>query len=517
MEALGSKAGGPCVEVDLPSGTSPAWWLPVSEAPGAMGPRINVTGIVKDQQFSPSAVEAHSAAVPANEPALPVDLPLSDLVSARTFGSEERVSIASRTDAGLAISCRSGTSTAGVLLVPVAGRLPAGAQAELRILARGDVGFQWGVAGPDQDAALLRPIAATSHAGLSASIPLGDAVASLSGDRASFVLLCPLHAATLLVRSIDLYPVPPAVQRPGAAWVWSSGRWRADPAVLIADAAALGLRRLYVALSMDPEHTKVADAALLAEFISMAAAKGIAIWAVEGDPGMATPEGRGLALQRLHALRNYQADVAPAARLGGIQYDIEPYLLPAYRADPLAVAGQWAQTMQALRQHTDMELDMVLPFWLLQSPMGDTVQAALKESADSLTIMAYRTEPQAIQQVAEPLLSWGTAQGVPVHVGLEAGFLDDELTQFYSEVPVGQAAQLWLLPTDGGAAAVLLSRSALLTQGKGYNALGQQLAPATKVSFLGDKARMLTVAQQLQPALAAWNSYTGMVFHGLLD
>lgn len=505
---------GRCLDLALPPGFSPVWSLRLPGTPDAMGSKIQVTGIVKEQHFSPSAIQVDQ--VPGQAvPALPLGLPLLGAMSSRVFGLEERVDI-TRTDKGLLVNCGDGTSVAGVALTRDSGRLPTGTNAMLRILALGDSGFQWGVATPGQDASLLMPVVVDPAAGTK-GIPLNMLAASVGGLPASFVLLCPLHAASLLVQSIDLDPAPAVGEGLRAAWLWNAERWRVDPAGLIAEAAAQGLRRLYVALSIEPDHGNVADADQLSEFISMASARGVGVWAVEGDPGMATPDGREQALLRLQALHRYQAAAPSAARLGGVQYDIEPYLLPAYRADPHWVAGQWAQTIQALRQHSKLKLDMVLPFWLPQSPMAGIVLSALLQASDSVTIMAYRVDPEAIQQVAEPLLAWGAAQGIPVYVALEAGFLDDELTQFYGEAATGQAARLWLLPATGETDAVLLPGALFLNKGKGYNFLREQASPAARVSFLGDHARMLHTARQLQPALRAWGSYAGMAYHGLLD
>ncbi|MGB3290473.1 MAG: hypothetical protein WBA83_14475 [Burkholderiaceae bacterium] len=508
--------GAQCLDGMLPPGVSPLWRLRFPEAPDALGPRIQVTGVVKDQHFSPSSIETVPTGI-AVDPAIPLGSSLLGALSPHGFGSEERARIVQDSNQGYTVHCSAGQAPAGVLWRPDSGRLPAGARAELRIRARGDSGFQWGVAAPGKDAVLLRPVAASGPTGLEAAIPLDAVSAALGGEHASFVLMCPARAASLTIQSIELRPLQAVGEGLRAAWNWTAEHWRADPAALIARAEALGLRRLYVALDVEPSGEKVVGADLLAAFVAMASSRGMAVWAVEGDPGMATPQGREQALRRLRALHAYQADVEPSARLGGVQYDIEPYLLPAYRTDPRAVAQEWARTIQALNRHSTLKLDMVLPFWLPQSPMGDTVLGALRKTKGSLTIMAYRVDPLAIQRVAEPLLAWGAAAGIPVYVALEAGPLDDELTQFYTEAPAGLPASLWLTTNEEGGTAVLLPKPVLLSQGKGYNASGQQPAPASLVSFKGNHQAMLAASRQLQPVLRAWPSYAGMAYHGLLD
>ena len=498
----------------LPQGVSSVWRLRFAEKPDALGPRIQVTGIVEKQHFSPSSIMAASTDkdVPL---AMPMGSPLLGDLAYRTFGLEERVELTPSPDQTLAVSCRAGKSVAGVVFHSNTERLPTGARGELNIQAYGDAGFQWGIARPGQDAALLQPVSALDGKQLKASIPL-EQIAALGDGPASFVLMCPLHEAQLMIQSIALAPVPVVGSGLRAAWNWNAERWHNDSKTLIKQALELDLQRLYIAVDMDAIGKQVKDAALLADFITHASSAGIDVWAVEGDPAMATPQGREHALQRLKAIQAYQASAPQVARLGGVQYDIEPYLLPAYQKSPQKVAQQWSQTIVALSQQSQLKLDMVLPFWLPLSPFKDSVMAALQDSDSSITIMAYRVEPQAIQRVAEPLLSWGVKHAKSVHVGLEAGPLKDELTQFYVEAPRADPALLWLMPAQEGGEAILLSEPAHLSQGKGYNPSGQQLSSASVVSFNGDYQSMLGTAGRLQPVFAAWSSYAGMVFHGLL-
>ena len=506
---------------------SPMWQLDILEMPTSPGQRIQVNGVMKDNQFAPSSVEFNiQDSTTTVLPALPLGSSLLEFLSVRAFGVEERVEVVQGKDNELTIDCRAGSQTAGVLFTPVSARMPFGAKAALRVLAQGDAGFEWGVSPAGKDARLLVPVA-VANGSLAADISL-DRVATLMPDYRvekpspdvsllSFTIICPLNTASLQIRSIELVPATVAPSGLRAAWVWNAKRWLEAPGQLVNEARKLGLQRLYIALDVPASGGDVVNKELLSGFIAMAKRHDIDIWAVEGDPAMALPSGREHALQRLQSIHRYQDNVPQSSRLGGIQYDIEPYLLPDYRANPQETGRQWAQTLQVLAAQSELKLDMVLPFWLPQSPMATAVLGGLSETADSITIMAYRTAEPAIQQVAEPLLSWGSAKGVPVYVALEAGPLPDDLIQSYIAAEAGKPATLWLLANAGKGHALRFDKPVLLEQGLGYLEAGQVTVPASRISFLGETAAMLNTGRQLQAALRAWASYAGMVFHGLFD
>jgi hypothetical protein len=67
---------------------------------------------------------------------------------------------------------------------------------------------------------------------------------------------------------------------------------------------------------------------LLASFVRQAGARGIRVRSVDGDPHMVLTDEVPNMVKRVQAYAAYNAQVAPEARLAGIQFDVEPYLLP---------------------------------------------------------------------------------------------------------------------------------------------------------------------------------------------
>lgn len=506
-----------CVEALLPDNAKLEWSALISTMPGTLGNEIYATGSMKKHQFSPSTIARTASTTADPIGALPINLPLLDKLTAQAFGKEERVTVMRLPDNTLSIHCRDGNQPAGVTLSSMDGRFPEGAKGILALLGQADLGFKWGIAPQGRDARLLEQIVPSQSREFSSHISLDRIRSVISNERSSVVILCPQQSATLITRGIELHPEQSTSTDLRSAWVWNATLWRENPDQLLVDAAAVSVQRLYIALSIAPEGERIEDDAALSRFVARASNAGIAVWAVEGDPGMAGPNGRRHALLRQIAIRRYQASVSSTARLAGIQYDIEPYLLPEYAKQPDWVAKEWTQTVRVLSEGGELELDFVLPFWLPQSPLAKTVLDEIRQAASSITIMAYRTASDDIQKAAEPLLAWGIKHTVPVHIALEAGPLPDEMTQYYMAVQQGLPAELWLVPKSDRTLALRLDQPSLLAQGVGYKETRQQIAPANRVSFLGDHARMLRVSDQLQTAFSAWSSYAGMAFHGLLE
>jgi hypothetical protein len=278
-------------------------------------------------------------------------------------------------------------------------------------------------------------------------------------------------------------------------------------------AQSSGLSRLFVSVEIDGPQLK--DEVAFGSFVKHARRLGIAIVIVEGDPGMALEPGRTEALARLAAIGAYQQSAAPSARIAGVQYDIEPYLLPAFGQDPADVLEGWATTITSLRQATGLDLDLVLPFWLADHDLAArSVLPAIKAAADRITIMAYRTALPDLQAAAEPFLSWGTAEGVPVHVALEAGPIGDELHRVYRPASRGE---LLIYPQGQRAVVLLLHRSAQEKMPLAFALSHEIKASGSKVSFLGNSEQMIAVSGHAANIFRAWPSFGGLAFHGLVE
>ncbi|WP_434715421.1 hypothetical protein [Paraburkholderia sp. A3RO-2L] len=506
-----------CFELNLPKDSQLQWsaWLaPVGTTAGAP---IAVSGIVDDSRFVPTAIGPASPGDPANPDMLMFNTPLLPDLTFRPFGQEERASaIRNREGDTVTIACRPGRQPAGIVLEHRDTRWPRAAAGAVVLAGSGSTGFQWGIAPAGRDPGALYPLQPTVGTGrVLGRIDLATLREGTANIDQNLVLVCPSEGARLDVSDVHLSPRAAAAQGVRAAWVWQRNRWEDGGGDLLADALRYKVSRLYIALPI--ADAQVSDAGALRDFVARAHGANIQVWAVEGDPEMVTDKGREQAVARLRAIEQYQRLSAEPARLNGVQYDIEPYQLPAYRIEPQAVMHAWSKTIAALGEAAALPLDTVVPFWLPDAPGGNEMLDQIGRTGRSLTVMAYRTDAAQVQRVAAPLLAWGAVRNFPVSVALENGPLQDEWTQTYAPVPPGGVGTLWLVPEDGKMVALRFDHATMLERSIGYVEQRSERIDAGKVSFLGDADRLLSVSASLQPVFRAWLNYAGIAFHGLLD
>lgn len=491
-----------CHPID--AGLGPVRWVGwLGGGRPAPGERVALEGAMNAGAFAPGSARRVPAGGGAGRgPVLPVGLSLLGDAVPRTFGIEERARV-ERSGTGLRLRCEAGSAPAGLVLGFSAWRLPSGAPTAWRLDAHGDPGFVAGAAALGAAPAGTVPL--PSPAPIPADVP-----------EPTLVVACPSAAARLTLDDLWLErrgaPAPARIER--SAWAWRPERWREGSAGLRDELARLRAERVFVSLVVDGG--VVRDAAALARFVREARRQGVAVVAVEGDPGMALDPGRAEALRRLKAIAAYQRSAAAEERLAGVQYDIEPYLLPAWSVDPGAVLRGWAATLAALVETAPAPLDAVVPFWLADDAAAAATVLPALARADRVTVMAYRTDARAVQAAARPFLAWGEGAGVPVIVALEAGPVADETVRTY--VPTSAAGALHLVPVpDGRIMAVLLQRPAAGAAGRVYAHGWDSVAPGSTVSFLGDAAALEATVAALEPALRQWSSFAGFALHGMID
>jgi hypothetical protein len=294
--------------------------------------------------------------------------------------------------------------------------------------------------------------------------------------------------------------------------MWEPARWADDPIRLVEDAATHRIGMLFVPLRI--ENGQLLQQDRLARFVRLARRQGISVVAVEGDPAMILEEGRKGAVARAEAIARYQRGSSPEERLAGVQYDIEPYLLPSFETERERILGAWAETVAALEGTLGEGMDLVLPFWIADRQDGRLLLDRIRPHVRRITIMAYRTEADAVTSAAEPLLAWGSENGVPVTVGLEAGFVADEVHHRY--VPAAEG-ELHLVGIGDITAAVLLDGAYEGLPGATFRLDLTTTIAGSRISFLGDTSRMMEVARETEGRLSAWSAFSGLAFHGFLE
>jgi hypothetical protein len=261
----------------------------------------------------------------------------------------------------------------------------------------------------------------------------------------------------------------------------------------------------------------VVQPARLAAFARRAAQAGVALWAVEGDPHMALPRHHAATADRVRAFAAYNRSVEAAARLHGVQFDIEHYLADGYGMAAGSHDRQYAQLLAQLKTAAGgMPLEFVVPFWWHGKA---ALQDALAQAAASVTVMDYRTDEAQIRGFAAPWLDWGSRHHVGVRIALEAGPIAPERQHRY--VRTNGAAELWAVtvtPEHSGLAApldvlLLLKQPYAGLPGSGFRYAGNRLLDGSATTFQRQPDRLHALLPQLERDFSAWPSFAGMAVH----
>jgi hypothetical protein len=513
-DAQPGRAG--CTGIALPPGARVETLFPL--APDEQVERtILLHGREREGRF---AVSEH--VLPSSRPGtptrgtMPLRANLLDGMQARAFGVEERVRLS--LDAGkLTVACGAGARAAGVLLSGP-WRL---ANARLRLAASyaGGAGFSLQAADGAQaarESALALgelPARAAGAAPVRLALPAG----LNREDWRHFVLQCPAQAGSLTLDALSLEPDPAPGARPPAraSWVWKAADWREHGGRLLDWAAAQGVRDLFITVPFRDE--KVAEPARLAAFIRAAGARGVRVLSVDGDPHMVLPERQAALARMVHAYAAYNAGVQPDARLAGLQFDVEPYLLPEYGASAVDWDARYLAMARTLRDAAGaLRLELVLPFWW----DGRTALLdGLAPLVDGLAVMDYRTDPAQITRFAIPFLDWGARHGRQVRIALEAGPIAAETQRRYVRNEAGEAASLLHLRLNGQQVLAVLREPLAITDtqaGGAFRLQSTREIDGGATTFHHDKAALLRLLPALESDFSAWDgAFGGIALHEL--
>ncbi|WP_313035647.1 hypothetical protein [Massilia alkalitolerans] len=471
-------------------------------------PTILLQGDDKDGRFAVS----EQTLVPegGGQPSKPEPMPLrTDLLAGmqlRTYGVEERVQ--ARLDGGrLRIDCRAGSRPAGVLLTGPWTIPRVRAQLVARYSGMGQ--FTWqaaDAAGAARESALdMGQLSANGGAG---STRLALPAALDRGNWRHFVLACPAAGGSLTLDSLVLEPDAPGAA-PRSTWIWDRSAWLERGEELLDWAARERIGELFIVVPL--EGGRIKDPELLSAFVRRAGQRDVKISAVEGDPHMVLPGERAATAARARAYAAYNTAVEPAARLKGLQFDIEPYLLPEHVLPAARLDREYVATLAALREAVgSMPLEFVVPFW-----WGDrqAVLDGLARHADAVSVMDYRTDPGQILDFAIPFLDWAAANGKRVRIALEAGPLPLETQRRYRRAPEGGAGDMLLFTVDGQLVAVLLRQPLAHPRATPYKLVGTRQIDGSATTFHKDKDALRALLPRLEADFGAWPGFAGIALH----
>jgi len=498
-----------CTSVALAPGAQVETLVPL--APGEVPEDVIVLhGNVADGRF---AVSEHDLPRAQPGPERPAPMPLhANLLAGmrmRTFGVEERVQ-ATLADGRLRVTCRPGQRAAGAILTGPWFMTRANVRLATRYAAQG-APFTWQVADEARrardDAFDLGPLLAADKAARLALPPRLD-----RADWRQFVLLCPTAQAAVDIAALTLEPAAVPRPAPRASWVWRPGDWIDGGPALLDWAKDQDIRTLFVTVPLK-DGTAVHAPDQLADFVRAAGARGIAIHSVDGDPHMVLADEVPAAARRVQAYAAYNAAQPPEARLRGVQFDVEPYLLPDNVLPPDRRDAAYVEMARALKAAAGagLRLEFVVPFWWGKN---QALLDALAPHADALAVMDYRTDRAQIVELAIPFLDWAAGHGRQVRIALEAGAIDPELQRRYVKADAGD---LQAIDVNGRKVLALLRQpvTGAATGTSLYRLQSTRTIDGSATTFHNDKATLLRLLPGLDADFGAWDGYGGIAIHEL--
>lgn len=494
-----------CRSIVLPVGAEDIVSLkPIANA-AAPGHNVILYGAPKDGGFGIGSVDGLGAAHPPGPTVMPWRDNLLPHMQARVYGVEERVRAQLRDDA-LILQCDAGSRPAGVLLQGPWIMNRAGATLELTASGNGNYALQ----ALDANAmARESPIAIGSFsAGTEKAFKFDVPVERLARNAwRAFSIDCPNQAGTLHLSAMRLAPVEGRIAG-RSSWVWDARAWEERSDEVFAHAARHALETLFVSVPLQDGAVRAPER--LAAFVRAAGQRGIEVWSVDGDPEMVLPREHAASAARARAYAAYNAAAAPEARLRGLQYDVEHYLLPGYELAAAEWDRRYIELAQALKQAAaGLALEFVVPFWWADK---SALLHALAPLASGLTVMDYRTRREEILRFAEPFLDWGSVHGKQVRIALEAGPLGAEQQRRYTRDDSGE---LWLLKLDQAQVLLLLKRPLPNPAGPAWRQTAIDVIDGSATTFHSDPERLLRLLPDLERQFSAWTSFAGVALHEL--
>lgn len=204
-----------------------------------------------------------------------------------------------------------------------------------------------------------------------------------------------------------------------ATWLWKTEWIRRDPREVLSFLDEQGVNLVYLQINGD------IPATYYHRFIKQADALGIEVDALDGAPRWGLESKRDQIAHFLNWIETYQQTASEDEKFRGIHVDIEPHLLPQWKANSSDVIRQWESNVLYLRTEADrMELPLSadIPFWLGNYTAADgktPLSRFMIREFDSVTVMSYRDTAKAIGDIAADTFKEAAALGKPAMAAVE--------------------------------------------------------------------------------------------------
>jgi len=262
---------------------------------------------------------------------------------------------------------------------------------------------------------------------------------------------------------------------PRALWIWDAATIT-DPTkrdAAFALCVRKGITTLFI--TTGSVFTSAADTprrvpvtrAQLGQFNRAADALGIAVHGLDGDPSHTLPEQHARVTARFAQALDFNHQQAPAARLRGFQWNIEPHGLPLWKTDAASHPGLLHNLLSLAVSLRDMErsaptplpLGFAIPFWyddparalafggVTRPPAYHFLHLLVPVPGATLALMSYRdtvSGPNSTLSTtaAERAYAADNTPGVRLWIGQETGPFDPPNITFAQEGPAALDAAI---------------------------------------------------------------------------
>jgi len=504
-----------CTAVEIPfalesvvSGT-----LLSSATGAALKSGFALTGSHVGQQFKISDIAPDVEK--ADTGTIPLDVELIDQLGISAFSAEGRAS-ASRSDGHITLECSPGHRPAGMVLhmpfLGLAHTIPL--SVSVSYVSNGT--FETGLSDARRTS-IGDPLTLARLRAATASIKINVPRHGLDSDLVeSFTIACPQRAARFELTSLQ---IKPKTERTGitsrASWIWQPDTWMNSPEALLDKFSRAGVGTLFVTIPINSREETVEHPNELKAFVNAATKRGMKIWAVVGDPGAVIESERAVFARYPAAYADYNANVPSSARLGGIQFDIEPYLNAGYTLNPAVWCEAYLDTLRQLKQASALPIEVDVPFWWVdQQTANGSLLDRLASVVDGVTVMNYRTDPVQIKHLAQPFLEWGMRHKRRVRIALESGPIPDEIQRHYHPARSGDMA---LVSVGSNQVLLAFDRMQSFPESSATVQLFQLShatpVPGSATTFAGQHDALLKLLPDLEKLWGAWSSFAGTALH----
>jgi hypothetical protein len=227
-------------------------------------------------------------------------------------------------------------------------------------------------------------------------------------------------------------------------WVWNTSEILSDSSLREEFSSFLEEEKFTSIFLQIPEY-KYFKTNKVPELISDLSSINVKVYALDGNRDFALPEKHEEVIAVVDKIIQYNEESKPSEKFYGIQYDIEPYLLPEFKTDKQEwILENYIELLKKISDRTNpagLTFNVAIPFWY-DSPKIKTVALDgirkpviehIIDLTDNIAIMDYRTEAKGdngVIALAQNELTCASLKGKEVFIGLETKSLSDDRLSF---------------------------------------------------------------------------------------